>query len=230
MCSVIMSDILELLKNKLFLIGAIALIISGVFQIAMPWDESVYIGAGVAIILGIILLISGFITPIVSESKTGMGLGILILLGSILSILGVISVNIMDEIGMPLYFGGLVLAAIVFLAWPCVCCQSSKAVRSQIIGVASAHDTITITELSNISGATVKLTSEIVYDAIGKRELSGRMEGGTFVRSAPSTTSYVAPSTTTREREIVKVLVICPYCGAKTEQGIGKCQNCQADL
>lgn len=28
----------------------------------------------------------------------------------------------------------------------------------------------------------------------------------------------------------VKVLVICPYCGAKTEQGIMKCQNCGADL
>lgn len=27
-----------------------------------------------------------------------------------------------------------------------------------------------------------------------------------------------------------KVFVICPYCGAKTEQGIMKCQNCGADL
>ena len=28
----------------------------------------------------------------------------------------------------------------------------------------------------------------------------------------------------------VKVLIICPYCGAKTEQGLLKCQNCKADL
>ncbi len=27
-----------------------------------------------------------------------------------------------------------------------------------------------------------------------------------------------------------RVLVICPYCGAKTEQGLLKCQNCRADL
>ena len=27
-----------------------------------------------------------------------------------------------------------------------------------------------------------------------------------------------------------KILVICPYCGAKTEQGILECQNCGADL
>ena len=87
-----------------------------------------------------------------------------------------------------------------------------------------------MTELSSKTGASVKLTSEIVYDAIGKGQLSGRMEGDTFVRSAPGGTTYAAPATTTREREVVKVLVICPYCGAKTEQGIGKCSNCQADL
>lgn len=34
-----------------------------------------------------------------------------------------------------------------------------------------------------------------------------------------------------RERIITeRVLIICPYCGAKTEQGIMKCQNCGADL
>lgn len=27
-----------------------------------------------------------------------------------------------------------------------------------------------------------------------------------------------------------KVLIVCPYCGAKTEQGLLKCQNCSADL
>ena len=36
------------------------------------------------------------------------------------------------------------------------------------------------------------------------------------------------------EKELVsvdaKVFVICPYCGAKTEQGIVKCQKCGADL
>ena len=67
--------------------------------------------------------------------------------------------------------------------------------------------------------------------AIGKGRLKGHMEGDVFVRdSGVSATHYTTPSTTTREREVVKVLVICPYCGAKTEQGLSKCQNCQADL
>jgi len=34
-----------------------------------------------------------------------------------------------------------------------------------------------------------------------------------------------------RERIITeRVLVVCPYCGAKNEQGITKCQSCGADI
>ena len=41
-----------------------------------------------------------------------------------------------------------------------------------------------------------------------------------------------APTGTVREREIVRdrVLVICPYCGSKNEQGVLTCHNCDADL
>ncbi|MGY5881901.1 MAG: hypothetical protein RTV31_16765 [Candidatus Thorarchaeota archaeon] len=48
-------------------------------------------------------------------------------------------------------------------------------------------------------------------------------------RAPPSTPR---PTTTVREREIVRdrVLVICPYCGSKNEQGITTCQNCDAEL
>ena len=35
---------------------------------------------------------------------------------------------------------------------------------------------------------------------------------------------------TTRIVERETVLVVCPYCGHKTEQGLSKCQNCDADL
>ena len=226
-----MSTILELLKNRLFLIACIIAIASGIMLIMISFGETMFIAFGaIMLIIGFVLLISGYITPIVSESKIGMAVAAFLLLGAIMAIIGIISLPVNDEIAYPLLIGGPVVTILASLAWPCVCCQGSKAIRAQIIGIASAHDQITITELSNLTGAAVKLTSEIVYDAIGKRELSGRMEGATFIRTAPSTTSYAAPSTTTREREIVKVLVICPYCGAKTEQGIGKCQNCQADL
>ena len=50
----------------------------------------------------------------------------------------------------------------------------------------------------------------------------------------PTYDHYVAPPSTTtiREREIVRdrVLVICPYCGTKNEQGIIECSNCDAKL
>jgi len=226
-----MSDIMELLQTRLFLIACILTLVAGFMSITISGGEITFIAFGaVMVIMGFVLLISGNITPIVSQSKTGMAIGAFMLLGAIISIIGEALFGAADNIVAPLLIGGPVIIMLACLAWPCVCCQGSKAIRSQVIGVACAHDTITITELSNKTGASVKLTSEIVYDAIGKRELSGRMEGGTFVRSAPSTTTYSAATTTTREREVVKVLVICPYCGAKTEQGIGKCQNCQADL
>ena len=56
---------------------------------------------------------------------------------------------------------------------------------------------------------------------------------------APSQpTTYTPPPTaparpgTVREREIVRdrVLVICPYCGSKNEQGVLNCNNCDAQL
>ena len=117
-----------------------------------------------------------------------------------------------------------------FIIWPCFCCQGGKNIQSQIVGVVSAHDSISISEVSKITGHSDDIIRKTVYDAIGKRILHGRMEGDIFHRSAPSAPAYRTSGVTTKEREIVTVLVICPYCGAKTEQGIGKCQNCQADL
>ena len=219
-----MSDIVELLKTKLFLIGALLMMIAGVTLVTFGGgDESLMMGIPM-IVLGLLLFISGYITPIVSESKNGLVIGLILTIGAVVMLMGVI---VYDYI---MLIAGLSITILMTLAWPCICCQGSQNIKSQIVGIASAHESITITELSSKTGASVKLTSEIVYDAIGKGQLSGRMEGDTFVRSAPSSSSYSAPSTTTREREIVKVLVICPYCGAKTEQGLSKCSNCQADL
>jgi hypothetical protein len=63
----------------------------------------------------------------------------------------------------------------------------------------------------------------------------GRRGGGT--PSSPTVDHYVAPpsspshSGTVREREVTtRVLVVCPYCGAKNEQGILHCHNCDAEL
>ncbi|MHA1634164.1 MAG: hypothetical protein ACTSW8_07945 [Candidatus Thorarchaeota archaeon] len=59
-----------------------------------------------------------------------------------------------------------------------------------------------------------------------------------YAPAQPTTDHYVAPPSTprptetVREREIVRdrVLVICPYCGSKNEQGVLNCQNCDAEL
>jgi len=226
-----MSNIVGLLKSKFFLLGAILVIVCGAILLALSGGESMFaISGGVFILIGFLLLISGYITPIVSESMQGTAIGLFLFLGALLGIVGMALMFTDENIAYPLLIGSMVVTALSCLSWPCICCQGSKGIKSQVIGIASAHDRITITELSSRTGASVKLASEIVYDAIGKGTLSGRMEGDTFVRSAPSTTSYATPSTHTREREVVKVLVICPYCGAKTEQGLSKCQNCQADL
>lgn len=65
--------------------------------------------------------------------------------------------------------------------------------------------------------------------------VSRRRKGDTG--QAPTVDHYTAPpstpasSRTIREREITtRVLVVCPYCGAKNEQGILNCHNCDAEL
>jgi ribosomal protein L40E len=44
--------------------------------------------------------------------------------------------------------------------------------------------------------------------------------------------SEESESTHFREKEVVteRFLVICPFCGAKNQQGLAKCQNCHASL
>jgi len=219
-----MSDIVKLLKTKFFLIGSILMMIAGVILVVfVSGDERLMMGIPM-IVLGLLLFISGYITPVVSESKNGLAIGLILTIGAVVMLMGFVLYE------YTMLIAGLSISILMIIAWPFICCQGTQGIKSQVVGVASAHDSISMIELSNKTGASVKLTSEIVYDAIGKGILSGRMEGDTFVRSAPSSTSYSTHSTTTKERETVKVLVICPYCGAKTEQGIGKCQNCQADL
>ena len=39
-----------------------------------------------------------------------------------------------------------------------------------------------------------------------------------------------APRVIETQRVIEKVLVVCPFCGSKNEQGLTKCVKCGADL
>ncbi len=222
-----MSDVI---MKSIFRTGSIVVIVAGALMTFLGEFsdmEGMYMIMGpIVLILGIFFLITGIFLKGVADSNHGKTFGIIMILGSILGIAGIF----IPEMGGIVSIVGAVFILLIFLIWPCCCCQSQKDLSTQVIGVASSHDRISIGEISGITGLDEKTVRESIYEAIGTGRLRGKLEGDTFVRGAPSTTTYAAPATTTREREIVKVLVICPYCGAKTEQGIGKCQNCQADL
>jgi len=215
--------------KKPFLIGSIIVVITGavvgILGAAYDWMFSL-VGAAL-VVIGLILLITGYTSGSIMETREAKGLSILIIAGCLLALLGLTSI---DTFGGGAVAVGAILVIFSFIIWPCFCCQGGKNIRSQVVGVVSAHDSISIDEISKTTGYSADTIRKIVYDAIGKGELHGRMEGSTFIRSAPSAPAYETPGATTKEKEAVKVLVICPYCGAKTEQGISKCQKCHADL
>jgi hypothetical protein len=219
----------EVAMKKLFQIASIAVIVAGVIMAFLgstlndEWEGMYSITGPIILILGILLLLTGFFSKGAAESSQARILSIILLLGSILGIIGVFG----GDLGGMISLGGVVFLFITFLSWPCLCFQSQKGISSQVIGVACAHDSISINEISRITGHNEQIVREVIYDAIGKGKMSGKMEGDTFIRLSPAPSTS---GTTTHEREVVKVLVICPYCGAKTEQGVSKCQNCQADL
>jgi uncharacterized membrane protein len=98
---------------------------------------------------------------------------------------------------------------------------------TKVVGIARSHERISMEELASLTKLPLEKVRDALYSAIASGMIHGTIEGNSFVRSSPKA---AVSSTSTREREVVKVLVICPYCGAKTEQGLSKCQNCQADL
>ena len=116
-------------------------------------------------------------------------------------------------IGVVVLFFGLIL---IFL-------QFKIAGRwNKVVDVFNSHEIITIHDASDMSGVTSEGVRNIIYEAIASGDLSGTLDGDTFSR--------VKGTVSTTTTETVKVLVVCPFCGAKTEQGLAKCQKCGADL
>jgi len=218
------------MKDKLFLIGSLFAIIAGAimtfFSISLESDTPMFVIMGIVLMfLGFIVLVTGFTTPSVAQSKEGVGLSYIMIIASILIIIGTFD---FDALWILMLLGGGLLLLSSVILWPCFCCTGKSKNRDRIIGIANAHDNISMYDLSQKTGISVDVVRDIIYDAIGKKQLVGKMEDEFFVRGRPVSTSYTP--TTTREREIVKVLVVCPFCGAKNEQGTPKCHNCQASL
>lgn len=111
-------------------------------------------------------------------------------------------------------------AVVLFIGLILVFLQFKIAGRwNKIVGIIKAHDRITVQEAAGKSGVSPDSVRNIIYDAIGTGDLAGTLEGDTFSRVSGAVVT-----------EVAKVLVVCPFCGAKTEQGLAKCQKCGADL
>jgi ABC-type antimicrobial peptide transport system permease subunit len=172
-----MSDLMK----RLFLIGSIAVIITGVLfaVVGTEFDDTVSMAGAGIIFIGFIFLVTGFTNKSVTETKEAKGLSILMILGCILAIIGLGTIETFGFMAMSI---GGILVILSFIMWPCFCCQGGKNIQSQIVGVVSAHDNISINEVSKITGHSEDTIRKTVYDAIGKRILHGRMEGDIFLQ------------------------------------------------
>lgn len=93
---------------------------------------------------------------------------------------------------------------------------------NKVVGIVKSHESITIQEAAGKSGINPEKVRNTFYEGIASDDLSGTMEGDTFSRTKTAHATSVTGS--------AKVLVLCPYCAAKTEQGLPHCQKCGADL
>lgn len=146
-------------------------------------------------------------------------LGLVMVAGGITTM--IMSDGEMSVVGMAIF----VIAVVFFIL--AIRRRAAISTATRIVGIARGHTRITMEELSEMARLPVDKVKNALYSAIASGMIHGTIEGNSFVRSAPEA---AMSSTSTREREVVRVLVICPFCGAKTEQGLSKCQNCQADL
>ena len=114
-------------------------------------------------------------------------------------------------------------AVVLFIGLLLIFLQFKIAGRwNKVVGVIKSHEKISIQDASGMSGVAPDKVRNIIYEAIASGDLSGTLDGGTFSR--------VKGTVSTTTTETPRVLVVCPFCGAKTEQGLAKCQKCGADL
>lgn len=150
---------------------------------------------------------------------TFMLLGLVMLAGGITTM--IMSEGEMWAVALAIFAISLVFFMLAFRR------RAEVSTATRVVGITRGHARVSMEELANMAKLPVDKVRDALYTAIASGMIHGTIEGDSFIRSGPSTG---VSGTSMRERETVKVLVICPYCGAKTEQGLSKCQNCQADL
>jgi hypothetical protein len=136
-------------------------------------------------------------------------------------------------VGLFLITFGLVIDAVIW--------RSEKKYQQQkdVIGVARAHDKITVDRVSELTNTPVSKVTKILYEAAADGKIKGTVKGDTFVRTeetAPGTLEKV-----TVEREVMvsrKVPENCFNCGAAIDpQGVEwvgpdsvRCPHCGSTL
>ena len=94
-----------------------------------------------------------------------------------------------------------------------VCCLSA---RLYIIDKKDRHSSLVLPTTDTIS--LEEYRRKVEYSQKCKLELEAKTDSEEVLKTIERTTVEKV------------VLIICPYCGAKNEQGILKCQKCKADL
>ncbi len=197
--------------------------------------EAIGIVAGVlGIIIGGLMLLSAAIAPLGTQSRLGRAYALFAVVGLITLFLAILvgngvfgvrwanfpGVYRLDESGMVVANASTELLLLTLILWPYLCVRATNQTEKKIIGLALSRYEISMKEIAEETGIPPQAAKDVVIDAIGAGRLSGNIRGDTFVR---------ATGTATAGRDAV-VLVVCPYCGAKNEQGLTHCQNCGAEL
>ncbi len=119
----------------------------------------------------------------------------------------------------------LIAAGVVmsFIGAICMYFQFTRVAKwNSLVRYAKAQGEITMEEAGEKVGVSPEKAKEIIYEAVQTGDLSGTIRGNVFTRGQPAVIERISEQT--------KVLVICPACGTKNEQGLTTCQNCGASI
>ncbi|MBE0526978.1 MAG: hypothetical protein IH631_08545, partial [Candidatus Thorarchaeota archaeon] len=121
------------IMKKFFLIGSIVVLVAGALMTIIGgaiFESEMYLIMGpIILIFGILFLISGIFSKGVTETNQAKILAAIMIFGSLL---GIIGLTFGEGDGQIISIAGSVFLILVFLVWPCLCCQGQKDTSSQV--------------------------------------------------------------------------------------------------
>ncbi len=233
-----MSDTAGFLDKWLFRIVAVAYLAVGAVGTTFVNPEthvgSAVIVGGLGLIIGGLMLLSLAIAPLATQSRLARAYALFAVIGLVVLFLVILVVNGVFGIYWDEYWGAyypdatgilvanaaITLLPLTLILWPCICLTARSQTKKKIIGLAMSRHEISMKEIAEETGIPSQAAKDVVIDAIAAGRLSGNIRGDKFVRATGAAAAAGS----------AVVLVVCPYCGAKTEQGLTHCQNCGAKL